>query len=176
VMMRCQVFLMKRKLIMMLTWLIGVVALQPVCGGADDARAWQSHAFDGMAFHEGIAESEPSVYTKEGYLPFSKMKDDPLREDKLPAGTGGLVVICYIQSAGGKLQKQSGYAPFAGAAIEIRNGGRIIVVRSDRDGYAFLALPAGKYDIQVRGFTQRALVEKGKTIFVAIRAGKRLVD
>ena len=139
-------------------------------------RSWQNHVFDGAAFHEGIAESGPSIYTKEGYLPLIRMKDEALREERLPSETGGVVVLCYVQSAGGKLKNHSGYIPLAGAVIEIRNGGRIMAMRSNGAGYAVLALPAGKYDIQVQGFTQKALVEKGKTTFVAIRMGKRMVD
>ena len=165
---------MTRRVILLI--LIGIVVLQPLHGGADGMRSWQNYFFDGTAFHEGIAESGPSVYTKEGYLPLIKMQDEALREEKLPLGTGGLVVLCYVRSAGGKLQDHSGYAPLAGAVIEIRNGERIMAMRSNGDGYAVLALPAGKYDIQVHGLTKRALVEKGKTIFVPIRTGKRMVD
>lgn len=156
--------------------LMGIVLLRPLDGGADGMRSWRNYFFDGAAFQEGLAEAGPSVYTQEGYLPLVKTKDEPLREDKLPVGTGGLVVVCYLQSAGGKLQSHNGYIPVAGAVIEIKSGARMMAMRSNGDGYAVLALPAGKYDIQVQGFTQRTRVEKGKTIFVAIRTGKRMVD
>jgi len=163
----------RRKILLIL---IGIVMVHPLYGGAEGIRSWRNYFFDGAAFQEGMAESGPSVYTKEGYFPSVRMKEEPLREEKLPPGTGGLVVLGYIQSAGGKLQNQSGSIPLASAVIEIRNGGRTMALRSNGDGYALLALPAGKYDIQIQGFTQKALVEKGKTTFMAIRAGKRMVD
>lgn len=156
--------------------LIAAVVLRPSHGMAEGARSWQEYFFDGKEFREGASSLLSSVYIKDGYVPVIKTESVPLPEDRLPAGTGALVIFCYVQTTGGKLQSHSGYVPMAGAAIEIRNSERTMATRSDGKGYFVLALPAGQYDIQVRGFTRKALVEKGKTVFVMIRAGKGMVD
>lgn len=164
-----------REIVTLLLFL-AVVVLRPSHGTADSLPSWQKYFFDGKEFRQGDSPSGPAVYAKEGYIPVTKAKDEAFPEDKLPSGTGGVVVLGYIQVAGGKLQNHSGYLPLAGAAIEIKGAKRIMTIRSDGEGYAVLALPAGKYDLQIRGLTKGMQVEEGKTIFVTIRAGKRMVD
>lgn len=137
---------------------------------------WQAYYFDGQEFRAGVAALGPSVYSKEGYLPVLKATDAAGREDKLPAGTGGVVLFSYLQCAGGKLQSHAGYVPLPGTAIEIRSGKWLMTIRSDGDGYAVLALPSGQYDIRVRGFGGKVQVEKDKTVFLPLRAGKRMID
>lgn len=157
--------------------LIAAFLLIPSSGGADEnAQAWRKYFFDGKEFREGAALSGAQVMVREGCLPVMLAEKEAVREDRLPAGTGGLVLLCYIESAGGKLQSHSGYAPLAGAAIEITGNGRTMAIRSDREGYSVLALPPGEYEVQVRALVKRVKIEKGKTAFVAVRAGKRMVD
>ena len=165
--------MLKQELIL---FLMAVVVLPPACRAAEFARSWQEYFFDGTEFHEGASSSGSSIYIKDGHLPVIKTENVAPREDRLEAGTGGLVILCYIQTAGGKLQNHAGYVPLAGAAIEIKSGGQTITTRSNGAGYSILALAEGKYDIQVRGLTRKALIAKGKAIFVTIRAGKRMAD
>jgi hypothetical protein len=155
---------------------IAVLLLIPSSGEGNNTHSWRKCFFDGKEFREGAALSGTSVYFRDGYLPIIRTGREALREYTLPAGTGGLVVFCYIESAGGKLQSHSGYAPLAGAAVEIRNGGRTMVVRSDMEGYSILALPAGECEVLVQGIIKNVRIEKGKTAFVLVRAGKRMVD
>lgn len=150
--------------------------LLPAAGTASDASSWQPYFFDGKEFRAGVAVLGPSAYKKEGYLPVIKASDEADREDRLPVGTGGIVIFCYLQQAGGKLQSRVGYAPVPGTAVEIRNDKRLMAIRSDGEGYAVLALPPGEYNVQVRGFCGKMRVEKDKTVFLPIRTGKRMID
>ena len=43
-------------------------------------------------------------------------------------------------------------------------------------GYSVIALPAGEYELRLRGVGRKVRVETGKTTFVMIRTGKRTVD
>ena len=86
------------------------------------------------------------------------------------------MVFCHIQSAGGKMQNHGGYIPLAGAAVEIRNGDRMMALRADANGYFVIALPAGEYELRLQGVRRKMRVETGKTTFVTVRTGKRMVD
>jgi hypothetical protein len=68
------------------------------------------------------------------------------------------------------------YIPLAGTAVEIRNGDRITGLRTDAEGYSVIALPAGDYELNLQGVGRKVRVETGKTNFVMIRTGKRMVD
>lgn len=152
------------------------VLINPGHGVGDITQPWEKYFFDGKEFREGLAPSGATVYKREGYLPAILTGNQTIPEDKFPPGIGGLVIFCYIQTAGGKLQNHSGYVPVTGIAIEIINERRTAILRSDGDGYAIIALPAGSYDVRVKGVTRTVRFEQGKTAFMAIRAGKRMVD
>ncbi len=145
-------------------------------GEGDGMRGWQKYHFDGKEFREGAASAGGTVFRRDGHLPVIQTGDEVPQEEKLPAGTGGVVGLCYIQTAGGKVQSHGGFVSLAGAAVEIRNGERKMAIRTDGGGYAVLALPAGEYELRVQGFSRKIRIEKGKTSFAAIRAGKRMVD
>ena len=157
-------------------FLMAVVLLRPSYGEGSSMQSWKKYFFDGQEFREGALSSGPSVYQRDGYLPMIQTGNDALREDKLPPGTGGVVVFCYRQSAGGKLQNHGGYIPLTGAAVEISNGDRIMALRTDADGYFVIALPAGEYELRLQGVRRKLRVETGKTAFVTVRTGKRMVD
>lgn len=156
--------------------LIAAVSFSLSYGAKDSMKQWKQYIFDGKEFREDAAPQGQSIYQRDGLIPAIGKAHETIREDKLPPGTGALVVFCYIQRTGGKLQNQSGNIPFSGAAVEIRRGSQRMVVRSDGMGYAILALPADEYGIEVQGFTGKVLIEKGKTAFVPVRAGKAMVD
>lgn len=157
-------------------FLMAVVLLRPSYGEGNSMQSWKKYFFDGQEFREGATSSRPSVYERDGYFPLIQTGNETLREDKLPPGTGGVVVFCYIQSAGGKLQDHGGYIPFVGAAVEIRNGDRIMALRTDAEGYFVIVLPAGEYELRLQGVRRKVRVETGKTAFVTVRTGKRMVD
>lgn len=157
-------------------FLMAVVLLRPSCGEGSGMQSWKKYFFDGQEFREGALSSGLSVYQRDGYLPMIQTGNEAPREDKLPPGTGGAVVFCHIQSAGGKMQNHGGYIPLAGAAVEIRNGDRMMALRADANGYFVIALPAGEYELRLQGVRRKMRVETGKTTFVTVRTGKRMVD
>jgi len=157
-------------------FLMAVVLLRPSCGEGSGMQSWKKYFFDGQEFREGALSSGLSVYQRDGFLPMIQTGNEAPREDKLPPGTGGAVVFCHIQSAGGKLQNHGGYIPLAGAAVEIRNGDRMMALRADANGYFVIALPAGEYELRLQGVRRKMRVETGKTTFVTVRTGKRMVD
>lgn len=156
--------------------LLAFALLNPFHGAAEIMQPWEKYFFDGQEFREGVAPSGATVYQREGYLPAILTGNQTIPEDRLPPGTGGLVILCYVQIAGGKLQDQSGYIPLAGIAMEIISERRTVILRSDGEGYAIIALPAGSYEVRVKGVTKTIRFEQGKTAFMAIRAGKRMMD
>jgi hypothetical protein len=156
---------------------VAVVLFNPDYGGGEVMQSWNKYFFDGKEFREGgIALPGAAVYQREGYLPVILSGNQTVPADKLPPGTGALVIFCYVQIAGGKVQNQSGYVPFPGIALEIMSAPRTLVLRSDGEGFAIIALPAGSYEVGVQGLMRTVRLEPGKTAFMAIRAGKRMVD
>jgi hypothetical protein len=138
--------------------------------------AGSSYYFTGKEFLEGISPGAVSVNIQESYLPFVQAGEGNPRVAKLPEGSGGLALFCYVQSAGGKLKSSNGYLPISGAPVEIIGGGLKLAVRADEHGYVILALPPGQYELRLLGFSRKVKLEKGKNALAAIRGGKRMVD
>jgi hypothetical protein len=137
---------------------------------------WHTLFFDGRELREGSQGRRPALRYRDGDLPFVDYSSGRPQEARLPAGTGGLAGLCFIQVAGGKAHRSPGYLPLAGEPIEIRGRDIALAVRSDASGHFVVALPPGSYDLIVRGLKQRVLVERGKNVFLPIRGGKRMVD
>jgi len=148
------------------------------CGTAAAAGqgALQSWYFQGTAFREGSVAGLPAVHLADGYLPAITLDDESPDAARLPRGTGGMVVFCYVQNIGGKLSDHDGFLPVAGAAVELRRGAWRMAGRTDSLGYLVLAVPAGTYEITVRGQRREARIEVGRSALVAVRTGKRMVD
>ena len=146
-------------------------------GFASMARAaGNSYYFTGKEFLEGLSPGAVSVNVQESYLPFVQAGGGNPKLAKLPEGTGGLALLCYVQSAGGKFKSGNGYLPISGAPVEIIGGGLKLAARADEHGYVVLALPPGQYEVRLPGFSRKVKLEKGKNALVAIRGGKRMVD
>jgi hypothetical protein len=145
-------------------------------GMSPTADGWQSFFFDGTGFREGKGAEGTVVQVKDGFLPAVVSVDGVPTDDPLPVGTGGVAGICYLQTAGGKLRDAGTYHPIAGVAVEFSTGGKRVAVRSDERGFFLVALPAGEYDVRCAGFTRKLRIEKGKTVLLALRGGKRMVD
>jgi len=137
---------------------------------------WTRIDFNGQEFREAVIGKYPLFRQRQGFLPFIDYSGTRQDEVRLQEGSGALAGICYIQSAGGKAHAVNGFIPMAGEPVEIRNGKTLFTVRSDASGYFVLALPAGTYELKVRGITRKVTVEKGKSLFVPMRGGKRMVD
>lgn len=142
----------------------------------DRLQVWRSSYFDGNDFRDGIALNKATVYRRDGYLPIVHSGEDSPPNDRLPKGTGAVVIHCFIQSSGGKILKSAGSHAVPYVAIEVKDGDRKLMVRSDAEGYALIALPVGEYEVSVQGMKRTVTVEKGKTLLMPIRVGKRMVD
>lgn len=148
------------------------------CGTVATAgqRALQSWYFQGTDFREGSVAGLPAVRLADGYLPAITAAGDSPDAARLPRGTGGVVVFCYVQNIGGKLRDHDGFLPVAGAAVELRRGAWRMAGRTDSLGYLVLAVPAGTYEITAKGQRREARIEMGRSALLAVRTGKRMVD
>lgn len=158
---------------------LGAVLLVLGCGcavGGEGKSLWRSSYFDGKEFREGSTPDSMRVLQREGYLPVVTAGEVPVSEDPLPKGMGGILIYSYIQSSGGKMQPHGGSLPLPGTAVELRGEGGMLLLRTDDEGYAVAGLPAGTYEVVVRGISRTLTVEKGATTLLPIRAGKRMVD
>jgi hypothetical protein len=152
-----------------------LVVLLLACGTcyAGAASSWQMWGFDGSAF----VKDGPGgpILVRDGYLPVPGGASLQ-REDPLPQGTGAVALFCYQQRSGGKLRNQGALAPMPGLALTVKSRSLMLAARTDENGYLILALPPGKYELQLAGLTKTVTVEKGKTSLAALRGGKRMVD
>jgi hypothetical protein len=132
--------------------------------------------FDGASFAEGRREGVPSVIVRDGYYPevVSGKAGDRLR--RLPDGEGGVAGFCFAQVAGGKLGQAEGPIPLGGRDVTITGKGRKTTVRTDEMGFFVTALPEGRYEVELLGFSKTIDVKNGKSVVVTLRGGKRLVD
>jgi hypothetical protein len=154
--------------------LLGCTAFSPAT--AENPTRWQAYSFNGKEFQEGSLPGRIFIAMRDGYLPVVAISGEALREELLPQGAGGLAMICYMQSSGGKLQRQAGFLPFSGAAVVIVGSGLTVDGQTDSAGYLVKALPPGEYEVRVSGFVRKVQIEKGKSSLIAVRIGKRMVD
>lgn len=158
-------------LILVSTFLEGALAV----AAGEKPPSWHAYSFNGKDFGETEIPGTAAIALSEGYLPVVVTGNTP-HEDRLPKGTGGLALFCFIQSAGGKLKPQRGVMPMSGVVVEVAGKGLHLAGRTDSAGYLILALPPGDYEVRMSSFSRKVRVEKGKNALVAIRSGKRMVD
>lgn len=140
------------------------------------AEQWAYFHFDGAQFVPGKRAAGTFVAVRDGVQPVVTARAEKLQSAPLPAGTGAVVGICYVQSSGGKLRAGAGFDAVPLIPVEITAGGRnVATVETDRNGYFIAALPPGTYKVGARG-TVEVTVTKGSTTFVPLRVGKRMVD
>lgn len=140
------------------------------------AGQWAYFHFEGGQFVPGKPEAGIFVAVQDGVQPIVTARAETLRGVSLPAGTGAVVGICYVQSSGGKLRAGSGFDAVPLIPVEISAGGKpVAMVETDSNGYFVAALPPGSYKIGPRGAVE-VKVTKGSTTFAPLRVGKRMVD
>lgn len=133
--------------------------------------------FTGTDFKEGAGSDAASIAIRDGYLPAIRNGvPHAATKAELPAGHGGLALLCYVQTSGGKVGSKAGYLPLVEAPIEITGNGMQISARTNEAGYLFLSLPAGHYEVRFSAFKQNIRIDKGKNTLAALRGGKRMVD
>ena len=154
------------------TLILPAIAL-PMGAKPDDSRTYY---FDGSSFREGKPPGLPAIETRIGYYPRTLAGDgiSPLRP--LPAGTGALAGICYLQQAGGKLGNAPQGHALAGILVTVRGGDIEREISCDDRGFFSLALPPGRYEVRSGADSRAVTVEPEKTTLAPLRGGKRMVD
>jgi len=140
------------------------------------ADVWNFYHFDGIAFTPGPAvDGSAFLAVKEKLLPVVlTAQTAPLEQTVLPAGSGAIAGICYLQSSGGKLGGGGGYKPYPRLPLIISTEGKeFVTVQTDTYGYFVVVLPAGIYSV---GGGPSITVERGIATLVPLRIGKRMVD
>jgi hypothetical protein len=140
--------------------------------------AWNYYHFDGRGFVAGQPpDGAPFLAVRDHVLPAVLSRTTKVEAVALPADKGAIAGICYIQGSGGKLASGRGYAPCPRTSITISSGNTVVTsVQSDENGFFVAILTAGSYRIGSGAFGAEAIVEKGTTVLVPLRAGKRMVD
>lgn len=145
-------------------------------GEAKTLQKWQTSHFVENNFREGPSSDVPTVYHRDGFLPFVRSGEKPVTEDRLPQGTGAVVIFCYVQGSDGRAKTHAGEYPLPDAAVQVSDSEIKIILQTDWNGYVVAALPVGKYEISVRGMIRQIVVKERQTQLVPIRAGKRMVN
>lgn len=145
----------------------------PMGARPDDGRTYY---FDGSQFREEGTAGQPAIATRTGYYPKLLAAGASGTSIPLPAGTGALAGICYLQQSGGKLRNASGSIPLAGPPVTVRGAGIDRESRCDEQGFFSLALPPGRYEVRGGADARSVTVESDKTTLTTLRGGKRMVD
>ncbi len=145
----------------------------PMGSRPDDGRTMY---FDGSAFREGTGAGRPAIATRIGRYP-RLLQDGPSGEAApLPAGTGAVAGICYIQQSGGKLGTRPAILPRPGIQVTVRGTGIEMQTSCDGQGFFSLALPPGRYEVSSGADSRPVTIEPDKTTLTPLRGGKRMVD
>jgi len=139
---------------------------------------WNYYHFDGSRFVAGQATDGNSfVAVRDGIRPVVLTHTARIEAVGLPAETGAMVGICYIQASGGKQSGGAGYLASPAMRLSISSGGSVVTtVQTDERGYFIALLPAGRYVVGDGSLAREVRVEKDQTSLVALRLGKRMVD
>lgn len=159
-----------------LPMLIGICVFPRALAAQEESGGWRHYSYTGRGFLEGGKSAGPVIYIRNGFLPVIGSLNAPPTEDPLPAGTGALAGLSYVEKVGGKLKKGEGYIPLPGAMLVIGRRGWTMAVRTDDRGYFVLALRPGEYELTLLGASGRFRVAKGKSTLIAVRGGRRMVD
>ncbi|KAB0665334.1 hypothetical protein F6V25_09605 [Oryzomonas japonica] len=140
--------------------------------------AWNYYHFDGSRFVAGLAaDGKRAVAVRDGVRPVVALPGARIEAVALPAGTGAVAGICYIQSAGGKLTGGAGYLAAPAMRLPISSGTNVVTtVQTDEQGYFIAVLPAGRYVVGEGPLARNVRVESDQTSLIALRVGKRMVD
>ena len=107
----------------------------------DDSHTYY---FDGSQFREGASPDQPAIATRTGQYPHLLGAGGSGQASPLPAGTGALAGICFIQQSGGKLGSKPAFLPRPGITVTVRGTDAVREARCDGHGFFSLALPPGR--------------------------------
>ena len=152
--------------------LIPAIAL-PMGSRPDDSRTFY---FDGSQFREEAVPDQPAIATSIGQYPYLLGAVGSGRASPLPAGTGALAGLCFIQQSGGKLGSRPSFLPRPDMPVTVRGAGTSKETRCNERGFFSLALPPGRYDVSSGADSRSVTIEQDKTTLTPLRGGKRMVD
>jgi hypothetical protein len=165
------------------TLCLAILAIAGMCIAVSAATkrpgaAWNFYHFDGHGFVAGpSADGSPFLAVRDGAVPVVLSRMAKIEAVALPAETGALAGICYIQSSGGKLAGGHGNLPCPGMELTLSSGSTTLQhTKTDGSGYFVALLPGGVYRVSSGVFAAEATVENGTTTLVPLRTGKRMVD
>ena len=170
---------MSRLLKLSLAGLLVVLGCAVCLGSAKrPAESWVYYYFDGREFKTGKpTEDKEFIAVRENVMPVVATKPAKIKGEALPSDQGAIAGIAYVQSSGGKLASQTDLVPTPLTKVLISAGDKIIATTTtDQQGYFSLSVKEGKYMISCGMARTDILVEKGKTVLVPLRTGKRMVD
>lgn len=155
-----------------------LVAVAAVAASKRPADIWNYYHFDGSRFVAGqAANGKRIVAVRDGVRPVVALPTTKFEAVALPAGTGAMAGICYIQSAGGKLAGGAGYLAAPSMRLPISSGTSVVTtVQSDEQGYFTIVLPAGRYVVGEGPLAREVQVKRDQTTLITLRVGKRMVD
>jgi hypothetical protein len=158
-----------------------VMAVPAAAIGKRPSEAWSYYHFDGIGFTSGPStDNSPFVAVRGRVRPVVlQAQTANIAPTALPEGSGVVAGICYLKTAGGKLEGGAGadYAPYPHVPLLISSAGKAFVtVQTDDQGYFVVVLPAGKYSVGSEPYTAEIIVESGVTTLIPLQAGKRMVD
>lgn len=165
------------------TLYLAILAIAGMCIAVSAATKrpganWNFYHFDGHGFVAGPSvDGSPFLAVRDGAVPAVLSRMAKIEAVALPAETGAVAGICYIQSSGGKLAGGNGNPPCPGMELTLTTGSTIVKhIKTDGSGYFVVLLPSGVYRVSSGPFSVEATVENGTTTLVPLRAGKRMVD
>jgi hypothetical protein len=165
--------------IILVLFLCSLLFGQVMAAGKRPVGAWTLYHFDGSAFVSGPStDGKPFIAIRDHLRPVVlKTLSANIEQTSLPADSGVIAGICYLQNSGGKLGGGSGFKPFARVPLQISSGGKdFVTIETDDQGYFVVVLPAGTYSVGNGPFAADITVDRGVTTLVPLRAGKRMVD
>lgn len=145
---------------------------------SSNASSWTPYLFNESGFHPSMVAPSKALWIRPGYFPYNG-QDSPHASGnaKLPAGTGAVAGICYLQTSGGKIASQNMITPLPDEQITMKLIGEgVFVTRTDDKGYFTDALYPGDYEFYCRGVKVSGKIRRGETTLIPIRGGKRMAD
>jgi len=162
-------------LVLIISLFLGAAA---VAASKRPSGVWNYYHFDGSSFVAGQAtDGNHFVAVRDGVRPVVLTHPARIEAVGLPAGTGAVAGICYIQIAGGKLATGAGYLPAPSMRLPVSSGADVVTtVATDEQGYFIAVLHPGRYVVGEGPLAREVTIEEHQTSLVGVRVGKRMVD
>ena len=162
--------------------LSGLIVIVICCAVSAASRrpseSWSYYHFNGSTFAAGQSpDGGRFLAVRDRMTPVILRRSEAMEAVPLPAGKGAVAGVCYIQSSIVLPAKGAVYTPSPGATVTITPGaGAPVITQADDAGFFVAVLDAGSYTVSNGAFSSRVTLEKGTTVLVPLRTGKRMVN